>query len=238
VSEKWLNLLGLARRAGKVAPGENQTTLAMRRQTVSLLILAHDAGPSLYRKYHLWAHDLNVPLVRMGTKSLLGRAIGMGPHAVLAILDKEFGRRILEEMRKTSGGIFLDRKGKGQDQSVRTGQRIKAGQPPPDRSVASAKGGKHQKPHEYGRTGSGEDSARHHGGKTASGAQAGAETRATSNRTQSDRTGATRARQSPHRDRETPSSGRGTGQSQRAVPAARRAQSATQRSDDAPNRSQ
>lgn len=167
----WLNLLGLARRAGKLAPGENQVTQAMKEETVRLLVLSKDAGPSLYRKYHLWAQDLGVPLVRIGTKIELGHAMGMGPHAVLAILDNNFAEKILLEMRKTSGGNILDRKRQGQSQGLRTGQGTQTGQSSPHRPAPSAQGGKHQKSYEYGGAGSGENGSRHHGGKATTRAQ-------------------------------------------------------------------
>ncbi len=167
----WLNLLGLARRAGKVAPGENQVTLAMKRQEAKLLIIAHDAGPSLYRKYHLWAQDLDVPLARIETKVTLGHAIGMGPHAVLAIVDEEFAGRIVEEMRKSSGGIVLDRKRERQSAGLRTRQRTQTGQSSTHRPTSSVEGGEHQKPHEHGGARGGKNGPRHHGGQTAAGTQ-------------------------------------------------------------------
>ena len=172
----WLNLLGLARRAGKIAPGDNQVTLALQRQTAALVIIAEDAGSSVYRKYHLWAQDLRVPLVTIGSKAELGRAIGMGPHAVLAVVDENFGQRILQEMRISSGGISFDRKGQRQDQGVRTSQRTQARQSAADRPLASTESGKHQKSHEHGRAGSGENRAGHHGGKAASRTQARTQT--------------------------------------------------------------
>lgn len=163
----WFNLLGLSRRAGKLAPGENQVTLAIKRHQAVLVIIAEDAGAAVYRKYHLWTQDLGIPLVKLGTKVALGHAIGMGPHAVLAILDQEFGGRILEEMRKSSGGIILDRKRERQDSGIRTSQRAETRQSASDRPVASATRRKHQKPHEHGRAGGGPDSPQHHGGQVA-----------------------------------------------------------------------
>lgn len=176
MTDRWLNLLGLARRAGKVAPGENQTSLAMKRQQVKLLIIAKDAGPSLYRKYHLWAQDLDIPLVRIESKAALGYAIGMGPHAVLAILDEEFGGRILEEMRKSSGGIILDRKREGQSKGLRTGQRAKTGQSQTDRPASPPQGGKYQKSYEHRGAGGGKDGAGHYGRQAASRTEARGQT--------------------------------------------------------------
>lgn len=168
MTEAWLSLLGLARKAGKLAPGENQATSAMRRDEVFLLVLAEDAGPSLYRKYHLWAQDQNVPLVRKGTKAGLGQAIGMGPHAVVAITDEGFGERILQTMQQSSGGIILDRKRQGQNQGVRTGQGTQVGQSPSHRSITPLESGKHQKSHEHRGSGRRQDGAGHNGRQASS----------------------------------------------------------------------
>ena len=184
MTETWLNLLGLARRAGKLAPGENQTMLAMRNHRAALVIIARDAGGAVHRKYHLWAQDEDIPLAHMGTKESLGRAIGMGPHAVLAILDEGFSGRILEEMRKSSGGIIVGRKRERQDQGVRAGQRAQTRQPAPDRPASPAQGGKYQKSYEYGGTGSRQNGSRHYGGKAAPGAKAGSEERSPSRKSQ------------------------------------------------------
>ncbi len=184
MTEPWLNLLGLARRAGKLAPGENQSTLAMQKHRAALVIIATDAGGAVHRKYHLWAQDENIPLARIGTKVSLGHSIGMGPHAVLAILDEEFASHILEEMRKSSGGIIVGRKRERQDPGVRTGERAQARQSAPDRSASSAQSGKHQKSYEHGGTGSRQNGARHHGGQTSAGAQARSEERSASRKPQ------------------------------------------------------
>ena len=171
----WANLLGLARRAGQLAPGENQVTLSMKREQVRLLVIAEDAGMALYRKYDLWAQDLDIPLVRIATKAALGHAIGMGPHAVLAILDKNFGERILDEMRKSSGGIILDRKRQRQSSGVRTRKGTQTGQSTTHRPASPAESRKYQESHEHRGTGSGQNGERYHGGKAAAGSQTGSQ---------------------------------------------------------------
>lgn len=164
----WLNWMGIARRAGALAPGNNQVEKALKSGDVALLILSTDAGPSLYRKYHLWTQDLGVPILRAGTKQELGRSIGMGPHAVLAILDSNIAQRLLAS-GDLSGGIQRGRK--GQSSGLRVGEGAQARQSTTDRSTTSAQGRKHQKSHEHGGTGSGANGAKHHGGKTAAGAK-------------------------------------------------------------------
>ena len=164
----WLNWVGLARRAGSMAPGHNQVEKALRNGEAKLIIIAEDAGPSVDRKYHLWAQDLGVPLIRAGTKETLGRAMGMGPHAVLAILDKNISQRILAS-GEFSGGSQRGRK--GQSTGIRVGKGTEAGQSPAHRSASSTQSGKHQESHEHRGTGSRANGSKHYGGEIASGAK-------------------------------------------------------------------
>ncbi|HEN0238972.1 TPA: ribosomal L7Ae/L30e/S12e/Gadd45 family protein, partial [Streptococcus agalactiae] len=49
-SEKVLNLIGLAQRAGRLITGEELVIKAIQNQQVSLIFLANDAGPNLTKK--------------------------------------------------------------------------------------------------------------------------------------------------------------------------------------------
>ena len=175
MKSQWTNLVGIARRAGNLFPGENQVTNAMKHQLVRLIILAADAGPSLYRKYHLWAQDLSVPIVQIGTKVELGHAIGMGPHAVVAISDAALAEKILEQV-KSAGGIILGRQGQRQGQGLRAGERAQARQSSAHRSPSSIEGRRYQKSHEHRGAGSGENREGHHGRETSARTQTGSQT--------------------------------------------------------------
>ena len=166
----WTNWIGLARRAGAMAPGHSQVEQALLGGTAKLIVIAEDAGPSVDRKYHLWAQDLGVPLVRAGTKETLGRAMGLGPHAVLAILDKNISQRMLAS-GEFPGGSQHGRKGQGK--GLRAGKGTQTRQSPTHRSASSAQSGKHQESHEHGGAGSGTNGKKHYGGKVAPGTQSG-----------------------------------------------------------------
>lgn len=165
----WMNWLGLAKRAGKLAPGDHQVRAALAGGRVKLVVIAEDAGPAVYRRYHLWLQDLGIPLIRQGTKTELGHAIGVGPHAVLAILDANMAKAIVDRVGDIAGGMTFG--GKRQSESIRTGQGTEARQPQADRSAASATRRRDQESHEHGRTRSRSDRAQHHGRQTASGGQ-------------------------------------------------------------------
>jgi ribosomal protein L7Ae-like RNA K-turn-binding protein len=163
--DNWLNWIGLAKRAGKLAPGHNQVQIALTNNKAHLVIIAQDAGESVYRKYHLWAQNLDVPLLQAGSMSDLGRAMGMGPHAVLAILDKQIASRLATQFGVPSGGMNFDRKRKSA--RIRISQGSEIGQPEVDRPASPASRGEHQESHEHSGTGRGANRAQHHGGKVA-----------------------------------------------------------------------
>ena len=168
--DNWLNWIGLAKRAGKLAPGHNQVQIALTNHDARLVIIAKDAGESVYRKYHLWAQNLDVPLLQAGSMSDLGRAMGMGPHAVLAILDQSIADRLAAQFGVPSGGMNFDRKRKST--GVRTSQGSETRQSASDRPASPSSRGKYQKPHEHRGTRSGPDSEKHHGRQTSTGAEA------------------------------------------------------------------
>ncbi len=161
----WRNWLGLARKAGKLAPGSHQVEMALKQGQVALIVIAEDAGASVDRKYHLWAQDLKVPVVRAGSKAELGLAIGMGPHAILAILDVALAKKLWMAMGKQIGGMEFGGKRQGQNSGVRTRQGNQAGQQTSHRPLASAQGREHQESHEHGRTRGGTNGTRHHARK-------------------------------------------------------------------------
>jgi ribosomal protein L7Ae-like RNA K-turn-binding protein len=206
----WLNWLGLARKAGKLAPGSHQVEMALKDETVALIVVAEDAGASVYRKYHLWAQDLKVPILRAGTKVELGSAIGMGPHAILAILDVALAKRVWMATGKQIGGMEFGGKGKGQNPSVRTSQGVEARQQAAHRSVTSAQSRKHQESHEHRGTGGRADRPGHHAGQATTRAEGTAASRQLEPRGGSSRKQSGSSDQPTSRSRGTPTrSGRG-----------------------------
>jgi ribosomal protein L7Ae-like RNA K-turn-binding protein len=90
---KVLRLLGLAKRAGKIACGMDAVMNAAGGSM--LVILANDAGNSVKRKAERsGTQTMTLPY----TKEELGRAIGRKTCAIAALADKEFTRGILEAL--------------------------------------------------------------------------------------------------------------------------------------------
>lgn len=97
-----LNILGLARRAGKVACGADAVHEAIRRGRACAVILAGDAAPNTAEKARALARDRGVPQFVVGSKSELGRRFGRESLAVLCLLDRSF-LAALERALPTAG---------------------------------------------------------------------------------------------------------------------------------------
>ena len=88
-------LLGLARRAGKIVSGDAAVETCLKKKKGSLLIVAADAPGSL-KKYKKWADDVGIMLFVFGEKRMLGNALGLSPRAVILVMDEGFARLISE----------------------------------------------------------------------------------------------------------------------------------------------
>jgi ribosomal protein L7Ae-like RNA K-turn-binding protein len=88
------SLIGIARRAGKIASGDAQIEAMLKKRKGFLLIIAEDAQGA-QKKYNQWASDLKLPVLVTGTKLVLGHSIGLSPRSAVLILDQGFAKAIL-----------------------------------------------------------------------------------------------------------------------------------------------
>ncbi len=88
------SLIGIARRASKIATGDAQVEAMMKKRKGFLLVIAEDAQGA-QKKYDQWASDLKLPVLITGTKLEIGHAIGLSPRSAVLILDQGFAKAIL-----------------------------------------------------------------------------------------------------------------------------------------------
>ena len=92
------SLVGLARRAGKVALGQQAVQAAIKRKRTQLVIIAEDAAENTKNKFRELTNRTGGATVFItGSKSEWGRLFGKESTAVFAILDRNFARGILTE---------------------------------------------------------------------------------------------------------------------------------------------
>ena len=91
--QKTANLLGLARKAGKLVTGEDLVTKAIQNQTVKLVFLAADASSNLHKKITDKSSYYEVPVCQAFTEDELSQAIGQA-RKVVAITDGGFAKKM------------------------------------------------------------------------------------------------------------------------------------------------
>ena len=91
---KFLSLLGLCKRAGRLAAGEVAAEQAVRKKQAYLLILAEDASKNTKKKFTNSAAYYELPLAEIGTKTELGRAIGAEERSIIAITEEGFAKKL------------------------------------------------------------------------------------------------------------------------------------------------
>lgn len=94
MNKRIRSLIGIARRAGKVAAGNAEVEAMLKKRKGFLLIMAEDAL-STQKKYYRWANDLKLPIMVTGTKLELGHSIGLSPRSAVLILDQGIAKAIL-----------------------------------------------------------------------------------------------------------------------------------------------
>ena len=108
MSKEILSTLGLCKRAGMLEVGEESVESAARARDVRLLLLACDAAENTARRAAHFSEmgqclQMQVPF----TKEELGRAVGRGDCALLAVTDVGFAasiaRRLADENAETYG---------------------------------------------------------------------------------------------------------------------------------------
>lgn len=83
-----LNYLGLARRGGNIAIGEEPVGIACRSNHARLLVLAHDAADNTFRRARSFTQSGKPPVIRVSfTKAELGDAMGVNACAMAAFTD-------------------------------------------------------------------------------------------------------------------------------------------------------
>lgn len=99
-SNKFLNIIGLATRAGKTVCGSEGALSAVRSGKAKLVVLAEDASPTTVKRLTDKCKSFGAPLISAGNKHSLGKITGREQVAVIAVTDSNFAgelNRISEE---------------------------------------------------------------------------------------------------------------------------------------------
>jgi len=95
-SDKILNFIGLAKRAGKVITGEAKTVDLIKTDKCHLVILASDTSQNTSKKIFDKCRFYNKKLIIFSDKATLGKYTKNEYAAVVSVTDSGFANKIAE----------------------------------------------------------------------------------------------------------------------------------------------
>lgn len=90
-------ILSLAAKAGKLVSGEFSVKEAVLKEKAKLVILAEDSSANTKKLFHDKASFRSIPVLELGTKKMLGKALGKEERSSIAVLDEGFKGIILKK---------------------------------------------------------------------------------------------------------------------------------------------
>ncbi len=94
MNRKVLQMLGLAKKAGKIKSGEFSTERAVKERKAFLVMVAEDASENTKKKFRNMCAYYQVPCMLLMTKEQLGHAIGKEFCASLACTEEHFANAL------------------------------------------------------------------------------------------------------------------------------------------------
>ncbi len=105
VVDKALQLVEIAKNAGKIKKGINETTKSIERGEAKLVLIAGDVEPKeIVMHIPAICGEKKIPFMYIPNKRELGRAAGLDvPSAAIAVEDVEDGKDLLKEVLSNLG---------------------------------------------------------------------------------------------------------------------------------------
>lgn len=94
-SDKALNMLGMAQRAGAVKSGEFMTESTVKDGSSFLVIVAEDASDNTRKQFYNMCDFYKVPIRYYSDKETLGHSIGKEFRASVSVTNEGLANRIL-----------------------------------------------------------------------------------------------------------------------------------------------
>lgn len=94
-----LRMLGIARRAGELAVGSEAVRRGIRAGELALVVVARDAGENARGRVVPPAETGGVPVLELGTRSSLGRALGRSATVTVGVSDGGLAGAVREKAR-------------------------------------------------------------------------------------------------------------------------------------------
>jgi ribosomal protein L7Ae-like RNA K-turn-binding protein len=107
--QQFLQVLGLAKRAGRIRVGTDAVFAALAAGDARMVVVASDAGQNVQKKIRDKCAFYDRPLLRLADRSALGGACGRGQAVVVAVNDPGFAAKLMAYAEGiSSGGVAFD----------------------------------------------------------------------------------------------------------------------------------
>lgn len=97
---KVLNLLGIAKRAGKLVLGTDSVLNVLPSKKVKLLFLASDVSEATHDKFDKKAFFYQIRVVDKYTTSELSAALGVTQIKLIGVIDQGFAEALIKEIER------------------------------------------------------------------------------------------------------------------------------------------
>lgn len=95
MKDKFLQFLGLTKRAGKLLEGYNKCEDAIKRNKAYLIILSSDASDNTVDKFLKYGEKYKTPVLKGYDKDELGSALGKEEIKILGVTDLKMSERLI-----------------------------------------------------------------------------------------------------------------------------------------------
>ncbi len=92
--DRILSTLGLCKKAGFLKSGDQAVMDAVKEHKALLVIIAENASDNTKKRFKDKCSFRNIPCFTYSEKEQLGKALGSGEKAVVAVTDKGFSESI------------------------------------------------------------------------------------------------------------------------------------------------
>lgn len=96
MNKKILSMLGIAKKAGKVASGEFLCEESIRNGKAKVVIVSEEASDNTKKRFRDKTTYYQVPLYERFSMEALGKAIGSETRAVISVNDAGIARTIIK----------------------------------------------------------------------------------------------------------------------------------------------
>ena len=97
--DKIFGLIGLAKRAGKLAGGDFAVTASIKDKSAKLVIIASDASDNTKKSIKDSCEYYKVDFLEFGSAEELGRCTGSGVRASVSIKDAGLAKALKEKIK-------------------------------------------------------------------------------------------------------------------------------------------